>query len=415
MRRIALTVLVGLVLTAGTAGGQSGRSADSCCASVGLSASYNGSTDVVTVQFSIDSEKWWYEYRICMGYSVDSSGVIVDPSCTIQNWATATGGPMSAYDTACDYYIQLMMRTQDPPYDHWVSNAVLVHPPGAPGVGPSCLDSGGGGSSGDTGYFTLSVSPASANAAAGEQADYAVSWAGVGGYVMGSPFDVEVTGLPSGAAAHSSGGVSPATWTIATSTSTPAGTYTLTFTGADGKTTATATATLVVTEPTHAPDTGTGALVDLPAMPAGNGTRECTAARGELLRMLASAKYVNANLPSLYAGSAAVKKKAKQLRTIVQNTLDAQAATTRTVCAASIAGGYGVKPASNGTAACTAALRHIDYVNGELKKVYANLDFKNALATATWTRTKQLNTRRDRLLADLKRTVPVAKKACAKR
>lgn len=66
-------------------------------------------------------------------------------------------------------------------------------------------------------------------------------------------------------------------------------------------------------------------------------------------------------------------------------------------------------PASNGTAACKKNRDHIVYVNQELLKIVNNIRTTKLSQT---TRVRQLNTRFDQLIADLKKSWPLVFKAC---
>lgn len=66
-------------------------------------------------------------------------------------------------------------------------------------------------------------------------------------------------------------------------------------------------------------------------------------------------------------------------------------------------------PASNGTSACKKNRDHIVYINQELLKIVNNIR-TTKLSQAT--RVRQLNTRFDQLIADLKKTWPLVFKAC---
>lgn len=153
----------------------------------------------------------------------------------------------------------------------------------------------------------------------------------------------------------------------------------------------------------------------IPALPAANGAAECAAARATLQRVRAQAAGLNATIAGLKGLSPTRRAAAVKLIALSQRLVDEAAADARKWCAAVSAGGYGVLPADNGTAACRAGRAHIASVNAELAKAYGNLAFATPADGSKWVRTQQLQARIARLIADLDRSVPKARAACAAR
>jgi hypothetical protein len=269
----------------------------------------------------------------------------------------------------------------------------------------------------DEGDFTLSAAPSSVSVGAGSSVQVTLSWATIGGYTWGGPLQTVgggPSGLPRGAGASSPGGNGSAVWTITTSATTPAGSYPLTFTVTDGKKTHSVSLTVIVTSlapPPTASTTTTTALplIDIPQTPASNGTPDCQAALAAFQRDAAAAKYVN---DEIGRGSAKIKA-ASKLVAVAQSVLNETVAEATKLCGAPTAGGYGTLPPDNGTAGCRNARAHIQYINGELAKAYGNQRFQTPDDGSKWARVQQLETRVNRLLADLDRSAPAARKACA--
>lgn len=156
-------------------------------------------------------------------------------------------------------------------------------------------------------------------------------------------------------------------------------------------------------------------LLTIPAATAANGAAECAAARATLQGVRAQAAKLNVTIAGLKGLSEAQHGPAVKLIALAQRLVDEAAADARKWCTAVTAGGYGLLPPDNGTAGCRAARAHIASVNGELRKAYGNLAFATPTDGSKWVRIQQLQTRIARLLADLDRSAPKARAACARR
>lgn len=198
-------------------------------------------------------------------------------------------------------------------------------------------------------------------------------------------------------------------WTLASSCS---GTGVLHFTtGPRNGETLTSTVRGPAPQPAPTPKQALVKALKLPDVPASNGSAQCQQTRGQLSRALVQARQLNDVIAKLTDLTAVKAKEDAAIVANLQKLIDQAAGLAEGWCNRATDGGYGALPLANGTPACTKARDHIVYVNGELKKAYANKQFFTLTGSV---RREQLEARIAQLVADLERSFPAARRACAK-